>query len=160
MGLEQSTLSGPRIARLTTNSGFDCNQSRLFNFTEAPILDDGYSYTPNDDYITVDEHSVYEVHMNCRFTSSVERAVPGFFLYKNRTASGTGGTKLGTCGRMGYMRNADTHNTSSVDFAWVGELAAGDTLAVQNTVEGASGTVTVDHDATTMLIKTLDVEGL
>jgi len=141
---ELSRIPTPIVRLETSDNSTNINQSILFPWETAGLIDTGtYSYVSGDRHLTVDETGTYEVQgviatdtgANSQVRDSINTA-----LYKNRTSSGTGGTKLKSAGRSGYVRNASGHSLSSIHISWIGELVAGDTLACQMSQGGNSGT--------------------
>lgn len=159
MGLRDGTLTPDDVGtkpmvRLETSSGStNINQSILFPWDSAPMIDSGFSYTAGNDYITVDNGGTYCIHFNIGWGGGYQRDSPNARLFKNRTTSGSGGTQLSASGKSGYVREADNHQESSLSLSWMGELSSGDTVAIQMSREANSGSRTPQTDECNMVIR-------
>lgn len=140
----------------TTDGSTDVNQNTLFPWTEAPLLEGPFAYNSGDRYMTVQQSGRYEAMATIAIsTGGSERDNPNATLYKNRTSSQGSGTQLPAGGKSGYIRQNGGHNESSVHFTWVGDLAAGDTLAVQMRPEASNGNRGADTGRTNMTVRKL-----
>lgn len=151
------TAGGIEIVKLTTSSsGTNINQTVLFPWDNAPLIDAPFSYTGGNDYVTVDEDGTYEIHFTCGFdTNGQDRDNPMAFLYKNRTSNNSGGTQLRASGKSGYVRENQGHDQSSLHLSWIGELTAGDTISIQMRQDANNGTRNPYPSETNMFLKKL-----
>lgn len=154
---ELQRIPTPIVRLETSDSTTDINVGTLFPWGTAELIDTGtYSYTAGNPYLSVDEAGTYEVQVTIGINStsnSQPRDNPNAELFKNRTSSGAGGTRLKAAGRTGYVRQDTGHGLSSLHLSWLGELTAGDTLAIQMFQEANDGTRTCRTQDTNMYVK-------
>lgn len=160
-GDQTATISAPPpatpVAKLTTSdTSTNINQGVLFPWTASPITDGPFSYdgVNSPKIITINESGTYQVHLTIGISGGgVARDSPNAMLYKNRTSAGSGGTQLKAAGKSGYIRNNNGHDQSSLHLSWIGELSAGDSLAIQMRQEGDSGNRNAVSNETNMFVK-------
>lgn len=154
---DTSTDTSTPIIRLEPPAqNFNINQSTLYDWGSAPIIDNNvFEYVSGGDYVVVEKDGTYEVQLNIGFIidGTTDRPSPNAFLYKNRTSSGSGGTKLATAGKTGYIRNNDGHEESSLHLSWAGDLGGGDEISVQMVQEAASTSCEDVSGETNMYVK-------
>lgn len=151
-GLDSSDLRGAKqSAHLTAaDDSYDINTSGWTEILwDTPLdVDAGFTHdaSASPSEITITEPGTYRVHAGISFETTVVRANPGVAIAVN-------GTRTGRLGLSGYVRSGSGHNEASNSIVDQVTVSAGDTLTIMTTQFGASGTITLRPNESTLLIE-------
>lgn len=134
---------------LTLNS--NVNDSSTFTqrsvfSTGTPLINEG-GFSVSSSSITIPSTGIYLISGNFHFSSSVSRSNVGV-RFHNQTTN----TSLNDITASNYIRNASSHNMSSSHLTTIYEFSANDQIGTYFRLEGASGSVTLVANSSTVEI--------
>lgn len=137
------------VAKITTtDTSTNINQAIRFPWDGAPISDSAYSFDNTNDAVDIQTDGLYEITAVIAINSSTSgRTAPNAKIHVN-------GSAVPGFGKSGYMRNAASHQQSSVHPHALESLVAGDTITVEMSRDDSNAyTATPDAAGCVMIIK-------
>ena len=139
-GIHANSLTGVDKIFLAEGSNTDINQSSWVNVSWSSTKFNDSAYSFNGTTATIQESGEYEIIAEMDFSSSgASRQNPNLGLQQN-------GNWVGVIGRSGYMRDAESHNHSSIHARAVVSASSGDTIHAEAYGEAdTGGSITPDR---------------
>jgi hypothetical protein len=133
----------PLVSVSTLNGSTSYTNRDVINTSSS--FDSG-SFTIESDGITVPEDGIYSCSFTCYMTGSISRGNVGVKFTIN-------GTEQDEIAAMGYIRNIDGHNETSLAMTTLYNLSASDKVNIVFARLAISGTITLETNSSINLFK-------
>lgn len=133
----------PLVSVSTVNNATSYTNRDVINTTSS--FDSG-SFTIESDGITVPESGIYSCSFTCYMTGSIQRGNVGVRFTIN-------GTEQDEIAAMGYIRNFDGHNETSLTMTTLYNLSASDKVNIVFARLANSGTVNLQTNSSINIFK-------